>query len=479
MSFGQAFATAFLNGLTGQIQESRRETKEEIKRRKRIAETIGLPQYIKRQKNFKTYHSIAKTLVEDYGADEKLVKMLATDPEKLIGASTYIEKFKQKYDGRNLTPRRVNGFLGSLRLVTPTKIESIEQAAKIGAGLAVDNTDLDAEKADPSKMEDNFPFSILGLNSDDRVRQKLQEQKVGGDFNYNDLYRMGTAGDPTAEQLLGGFDYSFLPQELSATAARNIEDSFDKQVVSGLTQDYQRLSQLINAGKPSQETIDEFGVVSRLYENYGKDEKSDAKARAKYGGKFIANRMKDLGLIESLIRGANITDDVALEAINTLLEDPDAVERFGEDELQKFKQRYENRVVGTVGKPIGDRKVDFTDNDDQGLGADGKEDKITLEKPKASPEAIEELLAPENRKDFINSFNEFIQTFDESSLPPELPPELHIPKGKGDRRLREKWRATIGKYYNDDGTRKAVVEKISLGSGQSRRRGSGSSQVVV
>ena len=77
MAFGQAFATAFLNGLTGQIQESRRETKDEIKRRKRIAETIGLPQYIKRQKNFNTYKSIAKTLVEDYCAFENLVKMLS------------------------------------------------------------------------------------------------------------------------------------------------------------------------------------------------------------------------------------------------------------------------------------------------------------------------------------------------------------------------------------------------------------------
>ena len=285
---------------------------------------------------------------------------------------SHSEKFKQKYDGRNLTPRRVNGFLGSLRLVTPTKLESIEQAAKIGAGLAVDNTDLDAEKADPSKMEDNFLFSILGLNSDDRVRQKLQEQKVGGDFNYNDLYRMGTAGDPTAEQLLGGFDYSFLPQELSATAARNIEDSFEKQVVSRLTQDYQRLSQLINKPDPSQDTIDDFNAVSRLYENYGKDEKSDAKARAKYGGEFIANRMKDLGLIESLIRGANITDNVALEAINTLLEDPAAVERFGEDELQKFKQRYESRVVGTVGKPIGQQEVETEANDNKGLGEIGR-----------------------------------------------------------------------------------------------------------
>ena len=79
----------------------------------------------------------------------------------------------------------------------------------------------------------------------------------------------------------------------------------------------------------------------------------------------------------------------------------------------------------------------------------------------------------------IHSFNEFIQRFDENSLPNNLPPELHIPKGKGDRRLREKWRATIGKYYNDDGTRKAVVEKISLGGRRSRRRRDKSPEVIV
>jgi hypothetical protein len=478
MSFGQAFATAFLNGLTGQILESRKETREEVKRRKRIAETIGLPQYIKRQKNFNSYKNIAETLVQDYGADPELIKVLATDPEKLLGASEYIEKFKAKYDGRNITPARINGFLGSLRLATPTKLESIADAAKIGAGLAVDNTDLEAEKADPSKMEDNFLFSILGLNSDDRVRQKLMEQKVGGNFNYNDLYRMGTAGDATSDTLLGGFDYSFLPQEISATEVRNIEDSFEKQVVAKLTADYQRLSTAINAGSPSEKTITDFNTVSRLYEDYNRDEKAAALARAKYGGLFIANKMRDLGQIESIIRGANVTDAVALSAIENLLEDPSAVETFGEDELQKLKQRYGDRVIGTKERPIGQQKINNEDNDDKGLGADGKDDKVTNEKPPAPKEAVDELLAPENRGDFINSFNEFIQRFDENSLPNNLPPELHIPKGKGNRRLREKWRATIGKYYNDDGTRKAVVEKISLGGRRSRRRDK-SPEVIV
>ena len=474
MSFGQAFATAFLNGLTGQIQESRKETREEVKRRKRIAETIGLPQYIKRQKNFSSYKNIAKTLVEDYGADVELVKVLATDPEKLLGASDYIEKFKAKYDGRNITPARINGFLGSLRLATPTKLESIADAAKIGAGLAVDNTDLEAEKADPSKMEDNFLFSILGLNSDDRVRQKLMEQKVGGNFNYNDLYRIGTAGDPTSDTLLGGFDYSFLPQELSATEARNIEDAFDKQVASKLTADYQRLSRDIMdetiVGEEKEKTKTEYEIVAELYNNLGKDEISDTKARAKYGGEFIANKMKDLGLVESLIRGANITDSVALSAIENLLEDPDAMERFGEDELLKLKQRYGGRVSGTKGKPIGNQEVDTEANDNKGLGANGKNDQVSTEKEVPVEEALKELMAEENRGSFIDRFKYFVETYDENSLPNNLPPELHIPKGKGDRRLRERWRATVGKYYNDDGTRKAVVEKISLGSRRSNRR---------
>ena len=69
MAFAQSFATAFLNGLTGRIQEGRKEGREEVKRKKRIAEQAGLPQYLKRQKNFNSYMGIAKTLIEDYGAD--------------------------------------------------------------------------------------------------------------------------------------------------------------------------------------------------------------------------------------------------------------------------------------------------------------------------------------------------------------------------------------------------------------------------
>ena len=127
-------------------------------------------------------------------------------------------------------------------MAVPDKELTLEQAVKMSAGLAVDNTDLDAEKTNPGLMEDNFLFSVFGLNKDARVKRKLAEQRVGGDFNYQDLYRMGLEGDPTADKILGAFDYSFLPQEISATEARNIEDGFESQVVSALTLRKQALS---------------------------------------------------------------------------------------------------------------------------------------------------------------------------------------------------------------------------------------------
>ena len=173
MAFAQSFATAFLNGLTGRIQEGRKEGREEVKRKKRIAEQAGLPQYLKRQKNFNSYMGIAKTLIEDYGANKELVKVLATDPEKLIGANKYIEDFKAKYDGKHLTSNRINGFLGSLRLATPDvdadgKPLSLRKIVERTAGIAVANTDIEAEKADPGKMEDNFLFSLFNFDSEER-----------------------------------------------------------------------------------------------------------------------------------------------------------------------------------------------------------------------------------------------------------------------------------------------------------------------
>ena len=454
MAFGQAFATAFLNGLTGQIQERRKEVREDVKLKKRIAEQAGLPQYLKRQKNYNSYMSIANTLIQDYGADKDLVKVLATDPEKLIGASEYIEKFKQKYDGRNITPARINGFLGSLRMAVPDKELTLKDAVKMSAGLAVDNTDLDAEKANPGIMEDNFLFSVFGLNRDDRVKRKLAEQKVGGDFTYQDLYRMGLEGDPTADNILGAFDYSFLPQEISATEARNIEDGFESQVVSALTIKQQQLSGKSLEGLSETDRLahaKELNKYTNMLKNYTTDAREKDKAITEFGGGYIANKMLQLGQIEPVIRGVgSVTDAVAARAIKELLDNPRAVKLFGEQELQKILNTYS--PASSKGKRT--KELDSTANNNKGLGDDADAGKDTNVSQSATDKAQKMLLqsfTPENLEKFVDKIGA-------DNLPPNLPAEYLPPRGSFyNQELYNNWKKTFGKYYTIDGVRKPYV----------------------
>tara|TARA_X000001388_G_scaffold26854_2_gene18947 strand:- start:2766 stop:4190 length:1425 start_codon:yes stop_codon:yes gene_type:complete len=454
MAFGQAFATAFLNGLTGQIQERRKEVREDVKLKKRIAEQAGLPQYLKRQKNYNSYMSIANTLIQDYGADKDLVKVLATDPEKLIGASEYIEKFKQKYDGRNITPARINGFLGSLRMAVPDKELTLKDAVKMSAGLAVDNTDLDAEKANPGIMEDNFLFSVFGLNRDDRVKRKLAEQKVGGDFTYQDLYRMGLEGDPTADNILGAFDYSFLPQEISATEARNIEDGFESQVVSALTIKQQQLSGKSLEGLSETDRLahaKELNKYTNMLKNYTTDAREKDKAITEFGGGYIANKMLQLGQIEPVIRGVgSVTDAVAASAIKELLDNPRAVKLFGEQELQKILNTYS--PASSKGKRT--KELDSTANNNKGLGDDadaGKDTNVSQSSTDKARKMLLQSFTPENLEKFVDKIGA-------DNLPPNLPAEYLPPRGSFyNQELYNNWKKTFGKYYTIDGVRKPYV----------------------
>ena len=70
MSF-KGFATAFLEGMTKNITERRAEAREERKRKERIAETVGLKTYQKRQANYQKYLNIANKLSKLAEAREK------------------------------------------------------------------------------------------------------------------------------------------------------------------------------------------------------------------------------------------------------------------------------------------------------------------------------------------------------------------------------------------------------------------------
>ena len=95
MSF-KSFATAFLEGMTKNITERRAEAREERKRKERIAETVGLKTYQKRQANYQKYLNIANKLSKlggDTDETKQNIAKLVTNPELLLAADTFITNF--------------------------------------------------------------------------------------------------------------------------------------------------------------------------------------------------------------------------------------------------------------------------------------------------------------------------------------------------------------------------------------------------
>ena len=151
MSF-KGFATAFLEGMTKNITERRAEAREERKRKERIAETVGLKTYQKRQANYQKYLNIANKLSKlggDTDETKQNIAKLVTNPELLLAADTFITNFSRKYPNVKITPQRINGLIGNLDLVGEKEGMTFEEAAKEAAGTVVRNTNLDKEKKDP------------------------------------------------------------------------------------------------------------------------------------------------------------------------------------------------------------------------------------------------------------------------------------------------------------------------------------------
>ena len=188
-----------------------------------------------------------------------------------------------------------------------------------------------------------------------------------------------------------------------------------------------------------------------MLKNYTTDAREKDKAITEFGGGYIANKMLQLGQIEPVIRGVgSVTDAVAASAIRELLDNPRAVELFGEQELQKILNTYS--PASTKGKRS--KELDSTANNNKGLGDDADAGKDTNLSQSATEKAQKMLLqnfTPQNLEKFADQVGaEF--------LPPNLPAEYLPPRGSFyNQELYNNWKKTFGKYYTIDGVRKPYV----------------------
>ena len=454
MSFGQAFATAFLNGLTGQILENRKTAKEERLRKERIAETAGLQQYLKRQANFSKYKNIAQSLINTYNADKESVVRLATNPLLLAEADAYIKNFSKKFPNAKITKKRIDGFLNSLDLVMPEKGMTVEQAARKASGLALQNTNLDAEKKDSSVMENNFFLSALGFGSDKKEDLKLRQKAVGQGFNMYDLYTMGVGGDYVSpDQATGRLDYSYFPDPLSVTEQNFLQNNLKQRAYDEFTFKIQDLESLGNEGRKKVKFADGQDGNQKLASlitarmNYKNEDLETIKEiNAEFGGKFIGDQMirdKSMDRYLNANLGA-LSRDVLKGALQYLYNDSTGIRTFTEEEiLNKAESLGFNLVKTTSGTPPQKGSSQQVNNQNVSTNQQPPVGQI----PVPTQQDIDELLQ-------YGDVDDFVEAFKVQGLPIKIDKKRPSVGRGGTRTKIIEWDSTWGKYYNSDGTRK-------------------------
>ena len=328
MSF-KGFATAFLEGMTKNITERRAEAREERKRKERIAETVGLKTYQKRQANYQKYLNIANKLSKlggDSDETKQNIAKLVTNPELLLAADTFVTNFSRKYPNVKITPQRINGLIGNLDLVGADENMSLESAAKKAAGLVVRNTNLDKEKKDPSDMETNIIFSLMGVDAHRQEQSKLDETMVG-DLSVGDLYRMSTGGEYVPiDAATGVLDTSYFPTPFDARKEKLVQETIELNTGQALNAEIQRLEK---EGKEQEAT-----VLKQKQEKY---KNGDAAVIAEMDAEYGARTLKDLIMqdndLNNYTRSALLSKRVRGAALELLLNDEDAINKFGRQNI--------------------------------------------------------------------------------------------------------------------------------------------------
>ena len=339
MSF-KSFATAFLEGMTKNITERRAEAREERKRKERIAETVGLKTYQKRQANYQKYLNIANKLSKlggDTDETKQNIAKLVTNPELLLAADTFITNFSRKYPNVKITPQRINGLIGNLDLVGEKEGMTFEEAAKEAAGTVVRNTNLDKEKKDPSDMETNIIFSLMGVDAHRKEQAKLDEMMVG-DLSVGDLYRMSTGGEYVPiNAATGVLDTSYFPTPFDARKEKNVKDAIALNVGTSLDARIKELRRIgaTASGKKERDEANAEATELELDQKAYNEGRPDivGKMEKEYGAKVLKDLIMQENDLFNYTRSILLSKPLRAEALKLLLNDEDAVNKFGRQNI--------------------------------------------------------------------------------------------------------------------------------------------------
>ena len=205
----KTFGTAFLNALTGRINESRAEAKEWYKEEKLRAQR-NLPLVQKREAQKKQVLAMAQTLKTKFGQgddefDDKLMFFLKDGVPAFTANYNQIMKLDQKManEGLTLTPETV-----SQMMILPAEYKDSDQDLTSFVNQMYSNAEAlnkEAPPRDESSFFDNIVLGANGFSSMSRAERRLATEKGYGDLSYDQINRLAALGDTTVDPFGGTY----------------------------------------------------------------------------------------------------------------------------------------------------------------------------------------------------------------------------------------------------------------------------------
>lgn len=205
----KTFGTAFLNALTGRMNESRAEAKEWYKEEKQRAQR-NLPLVQKREAQKKAITGMATDLKSRYNVDDERLMYFLKDGTDAFNANYQaIKKLELKMANAGLTldEERVKGLMDLPEEYKPSDQTLTEFINEMYS--TADKLNQDAPPKDESSFFDNL-VTAAGFGSMSRAERRLAEEKMYGDLSYDDINKMAAMGDTTVDPFGGLFSMASL-----------------------------------------------------------------------------------------------------------------------------------------------------------------------------------------------------------------------------------------------------------------------------
>ena len=294
----QAFATAFLEGQAVDIKARVKEAKDEIKRKKELARTVGVSQFKKRTQLYETMKNQILNLKNYHGTDKGMTQRnlnaLMDNPAALVEVNNilkdYETNFQEKMDVKTMND--LISFTGEYSSPTDQNGNpvSLDQRLRKVAGLYMGNHQ--PTSSDPSAKETNMLLSIFGIGAEERMLANLSQQD-------RTLIEMAEQGEYVPENLSPiSVDRTKIDTVVSYPQQQNQFDSYKLEVLKYARDVYDKeklaLEKIASKeGKKSEEYVKRHKRNEELWSAYDRANKSDA-----YEGGALAEleQMNNIGV---------------------------------------------------------------------------------------------------------------------------------------------------------------------------------------